>query len=389
MIYANSTFAQSTVDTLKIRSDLNILLENLATNYAYYNQKDVDLNCLKTYYGNQIGKIKTEEQTLLFFEYLLNEFYDSHLHLQSNNSSSYRLYSPIYAQLKSGKIIISNYWKDQIETAITTKLIDAEIVSFNGIDFNQAINDFPTRCQNKSNFEIRNWIANKILAGRYNEPRILILKTKQGDLKTLDLDSIKLRKDSTLLSYKKVDNIGIIRINNSLGNNQTKKEFKAALKNLRSTKGIILDLRNTINGGNTSVANPIAGHFTTKKAPFQKYKNSTQQFVDYITPSNPKYKKPLVVLVGRWTASMGEGFASGINGANLGLVVGTEMHKLAGATRNYDFVNYNFGYQIPYIQVLQSSGIPREKFIPKYLAKSTDDYDDEFVNKAMQLLTGN
>jgi hypothetical protein len=48
------------------------------------------------------------------------------------------------------------------------------------------------------------------------------------------------------------------------------------------------------------------------KQPFKKYKNNKTEFVDHIkTTIDPKFDKPLVVLVGRWTGSMGEGMASG------------------------------------------------------------------------------
>ena len=68
-----------------------------------------------------------------------------------------------------------------------------------------------------------------------------------------------------------------------MGETKTKEEFKQALNNLKETDGIILDLRNTVDGGNTSIAYPIAGHFTNKKMVFQKYKNK-QLFLDKSKP---------------------------------------------------------------------------------------------------------
>jgi hypothetical protein len=43
-------------------------------------------------------------------------------------------------------------------------------------------------------------------------PRIITVKTVEGDIETLDINKIKIRKDSNLLSYKIIDNIGIITI---------------------------------------------------------------------------------------------------------------------------------------------------------------------------------
>jgi C-terminal processing protease CtpA/Prc len=390
LLFGNFVFAQGTAtDTVKVRKDFEKLIANLEKNYVYYNQKDVDLNCLKSYYSNKISSLKNNDDVLLFFEYLLNEFYDSHMHLKSNIKSSYRLYSPIYASNDGTKTLIASYWKDQIETKFNFELINAEIIEFNGVSLNQLIEEFPTHCQNKTNKEIRTWLVNKILAGRYSEPRILTLKTASGKIETLDMDKIKIRKDADYLSYNIIDNVGIIRINNALGDTDTKKAFKNAIKSLSHTKGIILDLRNTVDGGNTNVANPIAGHFTKKKKVFQKYKNAKTQFVDYIKPQKPNYSNSLVVLVGRWTGSVGEGLASGFDGSATGKVIGTEMEKLAGATLDYKFDYFNFNYQFPYIEVLQQNNEPREKFIPKYLVQCNDKAEDEFLIEAFKLIEAN
>ncbi len=322
----------------------------------------------------------------MFFEYILDEFYDSHLHLKRANNFSYRLYSPIFVSTTGDKTEILSTWKDQIDSGLNINITNGEVLTFNGINFNELIDKFPTHCHNKNNNEIRTWISNKILSGRYNEPRIITYKTKAGKIETLDIDKIKIIKDSTMLSYKIVDNIGIIRLNNSLGETKTKKEFKEAIKNLKETNGIILDLRNTVDGGNTGIAYPIAGHFTNKKMVFQKYKNNQKEFVDYIKPKSPQYEKPLIVLVGRWTGSVGEGLASGFDGTGIGKIVGTEMLKLAGATKSFNFSNFNYGYQYPYIDVLHITGYPREKFVPTFKVECNDQNEDEFIKEGIRII---
>lgn len=387
LIIVNFSFAQTKkIDTIKIRTDFEKLIKNLETNYVYYNKKDLDLGCLKSYYKQKISSISNETETLLFFEYILNEFYDTHLHLNSSSKSSFRLYSPIFLKTTGNTTFVSSTWKDQIESGININITDAEILTFNGVSFNELIQKFPTHCQNKNNDEIRTWISNKILSGRRNEPRIITLRTTIGKIDTLDIDKIKIREDANMLSYKIEENIGIIRLNNSLGETKTKIEFKKILNELKDTDGIILDLRNTVDGGNTNIANPIAGHFTNKKMEFQKYKNTQKEFVDYIEPTNPKYNKPLIVLVGRWTGSVGEGLASGLDGTGIGKIVGTEMEKLAGATKSYDFYNFDYGYQAPYIEVLQISGLPRELFVPKFEVNCNDRIEDEFILEGIRLI---
>ncbi len=385
--FNNVSFSQTkSLDTLKVKSDFNKIMMDLQNEYVYFNQKEVDVNCLNSYYSNQIKFLENNTDVLLFFEYLLNEFYDNHLHLQSNTNSSFRLNSPIYALTREDKTIISSYFKDQIENEIALDLINAEILTFNGIAFNKVIDNFPTHCQNKKNNEVRTWISNKILSGRYNEPRIITLKTASGKIESFDLDKIILKKETTLVSHFLQNNVGIIRINNSLGNSQAVKEFKRVIEKLKNTDGIILDLRNTVDGGNTNIAYPIAGHFTNKKRIFQKYKNANTKFVDYIKPQKPYYKKPLVLVVGRWTGSVGEGLASGFEGTGIAKVIGTEMQKLAGATKNFNFIYCNFGYQMPYIEVLQQNNEPRENFIPKYKVEVNNNKSDEFITEAMRII---
>jgi carboxyl-terminal processing protease len=95
---------------------------------------------------------------------------------------------------------------------------------------------------------------------------------------------------------------------------------------------------------------------------------------------------PLIVLVGRWTGSVGEGLASGFDGTGIGKIVGTEMEKLAGATKSYSFSNFEYSYQAPYIDVLHISGLPREKFIPKYKVVCNDGIEDEFIKEGIRII---
>lgn len=128
----------------------------------------------------------------MFFEYLLDEFYDNHLTLRTNRDASFRLFAPVYTTIVNGQFIISNVWQSQIE-GLDKNIIGAEILEFNGVDFEQAIKNFPTHCNDKDFPETKEWIANKILAGRYNKPRILTLKLISQEKIEIDLDKIKIK----------------------------------------------------------------------------------------------------------------------------------------------------------------------------------------------------
>ncbi|SMG28868.1 carboxyl-terminal processing protease [Marivirga sericea] len=393
--FSNLQAQEKKIDHSKIKKDLYQILNDISQYYAYVNDKNIDLNCLLNYYEAQIPKIKTEEETVLFFEYLLDEFYDSHVMLNTNRNSSYRLNSPIYFSLKNGKPIISNIWQSQIED-LEQQLIGTELLKFNGNDINEVIAEFPTHCNDKNDPEVKEWIINKIVAGRYNEPRLLTLKREDKKIIELDLDEIKLKNNTGLLSAKVENGIGIIRLNNSLGNNDLVSEFDAMLDTLLDTKGLILDLRNTVGGGNSYVARGIMGRFVNEKKPYQthqvfeKYDGSSlveRSWVEYVSPRNKIYQKPVVVLVGRWTGSMGEGMAVGFEGMGRGEIVGSEMQRLAGEMTGTSFKHQTYGYRLSIAKLYHVNGTLREKYIPTNYIAQTTTKKDEVLEKGIELLT--
>ena len=385
----------NTINKKEIKEDLNKILANIQDNYIYLKEKDVDLNCIKEKYTKKIDSIETKEDIILFFEYLLDEFYDSHLTLNTNIESSFRLNSPIHSKIKNGKTIITNVWQNQIEN-LTENIIGAEILEFNGEKFGIVIDRFPTECCNKKNEKVREWIGNKILAGRYNEPRNLVLKLLNGKVIKLNLDNLKVKKYNALLSIKIVDSIGIITINNSLGNNFLITEFDKALDSLKNTKGLIIDLRNTVSGGNSYVARGIMSRFIEKDQPYQKHQvideswddqpKVKRSWIEYVSPRGKQYKEPIVILVGKWTGSMGEGLAIGFEGMKRAEIVGTEMEQLAGAIYNFSFKNQKFSFQLSTEKLFHINGTPREKYIPTNYVKQTEINKDEIMKKGMKII---
>lgn len=172
--------------------------------------------------------MQTEGDVVLFFEYLLDEFYDSHLILNTNINASYRLYSPIYASLINGRVVITSVWQSQLNP-IGENIVGAQINAINGLDMDHAIEQFPVHCCNKDSLAVRQWIVNKILAGKYYQPRVLSLQLSDGRNVEYDLDKMSIKSSETLLTSRIENEIGIIRFNNSLDNDALIQEFDAAL----------------------------------------------------------------------------------------------------------------------------------------------------------------
>ena len=386
----------SHADKEGVRKDLNDMLQYIIDQYVYLDEKKVDIQCIREKYSSAIEGLNSRGDVILFFEYLLNELYDSHISLNTNLSESYRLWAPIYAEISNDQVYIKNVWQTQIQN-LNGDIIRAEIINFNGTPFIEKIDDFPSYCNDKSDPEVRRWIANKVIAGKYSEPRMLTLKLKNGSEVEFDLDQLILKSEEGLLSTEVVDEIGIVRINNSLGRNELITSFDAALDDLMDTKGLILDLRNTNSGGNTYVAKGIMSRFIDKELPYQKHSyiesysgqpKLVRSWLEMVSPRGVQYKKPVVVLVGRWTGSMGEGLAVGFDGMNRAEIVGTEMKRLAGSDFDFQFRNQTFGYKMILQRLDHINGTPREQFVPKhYVQQSTID-KDEVMEKGLALIGG-
>ena len=387
---------EDTIDTQKIEEDFEQMISDLKNNYIYLEDKNVDINCIYKQYKAKIKNITTKEQRLLFFEYLLDEFYDSHAILMRAIWDSYRLDSPIFTITKEGITKITQVWTSQLDS-LNVNILGAQVLKINGIDILNKIEEFPTSCADKNHPETRNWIANKVISGKYSEPRILMLKLTSGEQIEFNLDTLKPREDKDLLTVTKRGNIGIIRLNNSLGNNFLIDAFDAALGDLMTTDGLILDLRNTTGGGNTYVARGIMSRFINESLPYQIHQVFDEQWdnqpiikrrwAEYVSPRGMQYDKPLVVLVGRWTGSMGEGMTIGFDGMNRADIVGTEMKRLAGgSTNDFHLKNENLNYKIMTEKLFHLNGTPRELYAPEHYVNQSSIKIDETLEKGIEII---
>lgn len=390
------TFSQKNnyVDNYEISQDFGKIIQDLSNDYIYLKDKKTDFSCVKEKYAEIVSKVKTNQEKILFFEYLLNEFYDSNLQLNAKTKSSFRLHSPLHIVLKEDKFYVQNIWFSQIKD-FGKNIIGAEVLNFNSKEFNKVIDDFPVQCVNKKIPEVREWIANKIISGRLNESRVLTLKLVDDRKISLNVDNIKIREERKLLSVLKKDDFTVIKINNSLNHANFIRYFDNQLNANINAKGLILDLRNTTDGKNSYVANAILSRFIDSEVPFKKnvtkdkFGNNPaiiKSRLEFVNPRGIQFKQPVIVLVGKWTGSVGQDVAIGLDGINRGKILGTKMMKLAGETKDYLFTKDKYGYRISTDKVYTANGIIRENFIPKYHILQQSTLKDDVLNKAYSLL---
>jgi C-terminal processing protease CtpA/Prc len=174
--------------------------------------------------------------------------------------------------------------------------------------------------------------------------------------------------------------------------------FDRALDGLRQTRGLIIDLRNTPSGGNSSVARGILGRFVERELPYQKHVLPAEERATGVRRSwfelvsrrgDYVYARPIAVLVSRWTGSMGEGLAIGFDATTAGTVIGTAMAGLVGATMSVRLPRTGIGINVPTERLYHVNGTPREEFQPAVLVDvaRASPGQDPFVEAALQVLT--
>ena len=186
------------------------------------------------------------------------------------------------------------------------------------------------------------------------------------------------------LSLTQRGEVAIIRLNNSLGNNETIAAFRAALQQALAAKVLVLDLRNTPSGGNTTVARGVMGHFVRQEKPYQIHVVPSEErqygvprkFVEYVLPIAPYYPGKVVVLGGRWTGSMGEGLLIGFHALGI-KTAGSELADLLGALFNERLTQCDAQVDLGEEQLLQVNGQPREDFVPALYRAASEGHADQ------------
>lgn len=367
----------------EFQSDFDFLWQSIHDNYAYLDAKTTDWDKVRDVYRPQLTGIQTRAQFISFLERVSEELYDPHISLNTNLASSPRLVptgADIWAEWQTGKAIIT-----EIRPASSAEKAGLragmEVLSVNGIPARQAVHLREGQCLRRPDPAADNWALRTLLAGRHNEVRRFVVQNGAKPPITVTLDDTEAERDDSgnnipLLSEKNLPQdpcVGYIRFNNSLGQTSVIGQFDAALDKLKNTQGLMIDLRDTPSGGNTTVARGILGRFITQDMFYQKHDSPAevraygiqQKWVDIVSPRRPFcYSHPVVVLVDHWTGSMGEGMAIGLDGMKRGLVVGTHMAGLNGAVESITLPNTGIGVNFPTERLFHINGTPREDFVP-------------------------
>lgn len=211
-----------------------------------------------------------------------------------------------------------------------------------------------------------------LAAGRRDRPRTLTFQRDDSAPRTLVLPNLYTAarpRMEPVTTLRTSDGL-VIAFNDSLGDDRTVAAFDDAMAQARPGETIILDLTDTPSGGNTVVARAVMGWFVTQARPYQIHRLVSEerqtgvprQWTEDVLPrAGRSHVGPVRVRVGRWTGSMGEGLAIGLD-AQGAQVTGCPMAGLLGAVYDFRLEHSGLTIKLPTERLSSVSGVPREHF---------------------------
>lgn len=324
--------------------------------------------------------VSDQRSLLAFAERALFLLADHHAITGSSFRDSWALvpsYSDLWIERRGGRFLVTAV-RGQSTAEQNGIMAGAELIAVGGKLATDAVADFWNDLGVQQYDDAQAAYAARVLAaGRRDRNREIQVKNPDGKLLSLSLASrYTVQRDPAPLRLIAQGNVARIVFNDSLGDAATIAAFDDAMAKIGPKQSLVLDLRDTASGGNTSVARAIMGWFVTKPTSYQVHQSPAEQkqtgiarqWIEQVLPRPGKYRKgPVTVLVGRWTGSMGEGLAIGMDAIGA-RVEGDPMAHLLGAIEDIRLPNTGFVFKIPTERLFTVGGLPREDFVPMHLS---------------------
>ena len=363
-------------DTPDYRSAAQSLETMIRDHYAYPEKLPEGRLPQSAELDRERDEVKDSKTLLRYAEDRITTLADHHAITGRSFSDSWAVI-PTYADLwivRQGNSFIVDAVRDDSPAAAAGIRAGDSLVSIDGAAVTQAIEIFWSRLGLSVTSRRADYAARVLAAGRRDRSRKLSFKKPDGTVRDVTLPSLyRDASDRPVVSVAAASGKTTIRFNNSLGDSTTIAAFDQAIAGVPLTGALVLDLRDTPSGGNTTVARAIMGWFVDRARSYQIHNRPDEeretgiarQWVEQVMPRRGKYRSRLpTILVGRWTGSMGEGLAIGF--AAIGAdIVGGPMAELNGSVEDFTLGKTDLIVKIPTERLMTVTGAPRENFRPE------------------------
>ena len=331
--------------------------------------------------------VHDERSLLRYAEHRIASLANHHAITGSSFADSWAVvptYTDLWVVFEDGRYVIDAVRPDSPASRAGVQS-GQQIAAINGVPVARAVTRFWSEMGLDMTPQRAGYAVRVLVAGRRDRERRIVIADSSGTERTVVLPSLYAATDDLEppLSVCAAGGMTIVRFNNALGDRETIAAFDAVMGSLDPDTDLVLDLRDTPSGGNTTIARAIMGWFVDRPRDYQMHNRPAEeretgvarQWVEQVLPRSGKYRSELpAILVGRWTGSMGEGLAIGF--AALGADVrGSMMAGLNGSVEDIPIGNTDLTIKLPTERLMTTQGQPREEFVPAPI-------DDRLANVA-------
>lgn len=364
-------------------ADFAAFCDFVAESYAYFDLKRVDWSRACRHYAAQVPAATQRPAYISLLESALGELFDAHAHLGTNTPASFRLVP--------SQTDLVGHWQGEMAfiTAVRADSAAAraglrpgmQVIAVQGEDIRDVVKTLKPRFLAGDDPAAGDWALQLALAGRHQDSRTR-LTIRWGKGPERQIEFVPARAAPTdLLSSRAIGPLATVRIHNALGDQALVAAFDKALLELQGAIALVIDLRDTPSGGNSSVARGMLGLLVDRMLPYQRHELVSEfratgvrrVWDEYVLPRGQPFLKPVVVLVGPWTGSMGEGLAIGLNATRGVAVLGQPMAKLLGANAETVLPHSSIAVRLPAEKLFHVDGTPREAALPCAVATAARD----------------
>jgi carboxyl-terminal processing protease len=379
-------------------ADFDALWRAIDEGYAYL-ERGQDWSSASARWRPRAAAARTREDLVAALEGAIAELNDEHVTLDAHRPGSLRpvpTATDLWGEWIGGQAMISAVRAGSIAD-VAGAVPGMRVTSIQSKPVEQAVRGMLRR-NRQADPRARDWALRRLVAGPWTGT-LAIEAEFAGRVRRLAIarEDVPAAGTPPLIARRIGEDrdLGYLRVKNNLGDAGLVPHFDAALQQLKSTRGLILDLRETQSGGSAEVARALLGRFVTARSPWivrapRGTKRSADVPVEQVSPRGPfAYAARTVVLVDRWTAGEGESLAIGLEVAAKATLVGTEMAGLRGDIRELRLPGSGIVLRYPAARVFHANGTPREVVrpaVPVDIVSPSGGPGDPILYQALKLL---
>lgn len=374
---ASSPAASQQAEVEAFREDARLIERLVNRNYAYLERFEGGVMPMSDRLREEAERVADRQSLLRHAERALLALADHHAITGASFADSWAVV-PSYADLwveRRGSDYVVDSVRDGSPAARAGVREGDRLTAIGDLPADESVAAFWADLGLPETEQRADFAARMLAAGRRDRPRRLTIQSGTDAPRVLELPNLyaAARPDRPPVAAAEEGGDLVIRIHDALGENGTVDAFDRAMAAARPGQRVVIDLRDTPSGGNTSIARAMLGWFVERPTFYQIHRlpaeervtGIARQWVEQVLPrAGMRHRGPVRVLVGRWTGSMGEGLAIAFDALGAE-VVGGRMAGLLGAIYDHRLENSGLVLKLPTERLMAVDGTPREAFVPR------------------------